>query len=276
MIAFSGHLRLAAEVRPDGRTILTDQAFRAPFHLSKPYWDPDARTLLVQVVNPTAGILAGDRLEAAVIAQPGAALVVTTPSASRVFRMRSGLATGQQQFSVGAGAWLEFAPEPLVPHRGSRYRQATQVAVATGGRGLFVEQLMPGRLGHGEAWAWTELGLSFELRIDGQLVLRERLQQSGEQFRALGHVFGAGETTCFATLILVDTTPSSAAVAAWRHGVAALHRPECQVGVSALSRGGWTIKLVADGPVRLRDTLAQIRSLLAPSYPELRTSFRRY
>ncbi len=276
MIAFSGHLRLRAQARADGRTQLAHQAFRAPFHLSKPYWDPESRTLLVQVVNPTAGILAGDALDAAVSVGGRAAVLLTTPSASRVFRMREGLATCRQAFAIDAGGWLEFTPEPIVPHRGSRYRQTTTVEVERGARGMFVEQLMPGRVGHGEAWSWTQLELSCDLRVDGRLVLRERLQQSGEQLQALSAVFGASAAACLATIILVDTTPAFAPHPAWRGKVAALHQPECQVGVSALSEGGWTIRLIADGPVRLRDTLARLRAVLADAYPELGASFRRY
>ena len=68
MSEFSGQLSLRAAARAEGRTALAAQSFRAPYHLSKPYWDVDTRTLLVQVVNPTAGILAGDRLEAAIAA----------------------------------------------------------------------------------------------------------------------------------------------------------------------------------------------------------------
>ena len=90
MAEFSGHLALRAIAREDGRTILATQSFRAPFHLSKPYWDEDAKTLLVQVVNPTAGILSGDRLESTIVVDSGAALLVTTPSASRVFQMNGG------------------------------------------------------------------------------------------------------------------------------------------------------------------------------------------
>ena len=92
MADFSGHLSLRAATRADGRTVLARQSFRAPYHLSKPYWDMDAKTLLVQVVNPTAGILSGDRLESDLDVRKGAALLVTTPSASRVFKMKSGTA----------------------------------------------------------------------------------------------------------------------------------------------------------------------------------------
>src|SRR5580700_10565335 len=118
---FSGHLHLEAVLRDDGRTALARQSFRAPFHISKPYWD--GRVLQVRVINPTAGILAGDRLELTVRAAAGAALLVTTPAAARAFMMRSGVtAECRQNFVVEAGGCLEYAPEPLFPHRDSDYR----------------------------------------------------------------------------------------------------------------------------------------------------------
>src|SRR6185369_10218131 len=120
MTAFSGHLHLRAARRDHGRTVLAAQSFRAPFHLSKPYWDEDVRVLLAQVVNPTAGILDGDRLESEIGVDAGASLLVTTPSASRVFQMRDGAAECRQHFTVADGGWLEVLPEPLVPHRGAR------------------------------------------------------------------------------------------------------------------------------------------------------------
>ncbi|MGC4074303.1 MAG: urease accessory protein UreD [Nibricoccus sp.] len=122
MADFSGHLRLRAEKRENGKTVLAGQSFRAPFHVGKAYWDEEGTALRVQVVNPTAGILEGDKLETEVAVGAGAALLVTTPSASRVFHMRTGAAVASQRFSVEAGGWLEFLPEPLVPHDRSSFR----------------------------------------------------------------------------------------------------------------------------------------------------------
>src|SRR5437763_12892803 len=113
MAEFSGHLALRAEARADGRTVLGPQSFRAPYHLSKPYWDADTSVLLVQVVNPTAGILAGDRLESSIAAGSAASLLVTTPSASRVFQVEAGVAECHQDFAAGHGGWHEGMPEPL-------------------------------------------------------------------------------------------------------------------------------------------------------------------
>jgi urease accessory protein len=264
MPEFSGHLSLRAAVRDHGRTVLAAQSFRAPYHISKPYWDADARALLVQVVNPTAGILSGDRLQSEIAVQADAALLVTTPSASRVFRMREGAAECRQHFAVSAGGWLEVMPEPLVPHRGSRYRQITTVDVEAGGELFFVDQLMPGRVGHGEAWQWEHLQLELTVQVAGELVLRERLDQTGDGLRELARFAGSGTAACFANAILI-----SDADAAWRTEIAALHRDGVWVGVSALRRPGWSLKFVAPDAVRLRQTLRGARQILARYFPRL-------
>lgn len=267
---FAGHLFLHGAARASGRTVLARQAFRAPYHISKPYWDPDARTLLIQVVNPTAGILAGDRLESDIAVDDSAALLVTTPSASRVFQMRGGKAECRQRFVVSRGAWLEVMPEPLVPHRGSDYRQVTHVEVERGGGLYFADQLMPGRTGHGEAWEWSRLQLELDVAVAGERVLRERLNQTGAELRALAEWGGSGYADCFANAVLIapdgwnpDPDPP------WRADVDALHRDGVRVGVSALRHGGWSIRLIARDAVRLRETMRNLRGILARYFPRL-------
>jgi urease accessory protein len=267
MTALSGHLRLCAAARPDGRTALTTQSFRAPFHLSKPYWDADARTLLVQIVNPTAGILAGDRLESDIGVDANATLSVTTPSASRVFTMNAGRAECFQRFTVGAKGWLEVSPEPLVPHRRCDYRQVTEVNVATGGGLFFADQLLPGRIGHGESWEWQRLCLDLTIKIGGELILRERFDHSGPELRELASFSGSGATACFANAVLI--ADGSGAEAPWRASLRELHRDGVWLGVSALRRSGWSIKIVVQDPIRLRETLREVRRLLSDHFPHL-------
>ncbi len=267
MADFSGHLSLRAATRADGRTVLARQSFRAPYHLSKPYWDMDAKTLLVQVVNPTAGILSGDRLESDIDVRKGAALLVTTPSASRVFKMKSGTAECRQHFTVAAGGWLEVMPEPLVPHRGCRYRQSTRIEVEPGGELFFADLLMPGRVAHGEAWAWEKLCLEIDVRLGGELVLRERFEQTGAELQALAELAGSGPAACFGNAVLIAAETD--ADQAWRDAVAALHGDGLWVGMSPLRRGGWSIKFVASDGMRLRSGLRALRQVLSMRFPRL-------
>lgn len=267
MAEFSGHLALRAAPRAHGRTVLAEQSFRAPYHLSKPYWDAETHTLIVQVVNPTAGILSGDQLASHIAVDSGAALLVTTPSASRVFKMKSGTAACRQSFHVAAGAWLEVMPEPLVPHRGCSYRQTTTVDVAAGGQVFFADLLMPGRVAHGEAWEWKSLCLETTVRLDGELVLRERFEQTGESLGALAMLAGSGPGACFGNAVLIAATAPGDT--AWRAAITALHGERLWIGVSTLRRGGWSIKLVARDGVQLRQGFRDVRKILSASLPRL-------
>ena len=59
-----GHLHLVcAADAARAQLICASQSFRAPIHLSKPHLDEGV--LVVNVVNPTAGLLAGDRIRRA-------------------------------------------------------------------------------------------------------------------------------------------------------------------------------------------------------------------
>jgi urease accessory protein len=258
-------LRAALDERE--RTVLAAQSFRAPYHISKPYWDAEARTLLVQVVNPTAGILAGDRLESEIAVEKEATLLVTTPSASRVFQMKSGAAESRQHFTVESGAWLEVMPEPLVPHRGCSYRQTTRIDLAPGGGLFFADLLMPGRLAHGEAWAWRRLCLETEVRLGGELILRERFDQTGPELRELADLSGSGSSACFGNVVLMAEPAGDDA--GWVKAAAALHGDGLWLGISRLRRGGWSVKLVGADSVRLREGLRALRRIAAARFPKL-------
>ena len=274
MNALDGHLHLRAVRAADGSTALSAQSFRAPFHLSKPNWDPEAEVLHAQVVNPTAGILEGDRLESSIAVDVGAALLVTTPSASRLFRMtEGGHATGRQHFAVARDATLEVFPEPIVPHRGSTYFQETTIDATEGSTLLFIDQLMPGRLAHGEAWSWDRMVLGLTVRRGGELILRERLDQTGASLRSLAEFAATGAGSCFPNIVLLP--PSGETDPPWRAEVAALHRDGVWLGVSRLRTIGWSMRIVSPDPVRLRDTLSSLRAILRRTYPRLGCGLRR-
>lgn len=273
MNGVAGHLSLEAEARSDGRTILGRQSFRAPFHVGKPYWD--GRVLLIQVVNPTAGILAGDTLESDVRVGPGAAVLLTSPSATRVFRMERGQARSRQAVSIGPGGWLEFWGEPLVPHGSSSFWQRTTIDVGTDGELVHCEYLMPGRLAHGEAWNWSRLVLELSVRVGDAWVLRERVDQSGSELQAVARWAGMGASAAFANMVLVS--PRLADEQAWRPAVSELHGHGVWLGVSRL-RGAapaFSVKIIAPDADALRRTHAQVRWILAERLPQLRADPRK-
>lgn len=274
MSGIRGHLSLRAEAHPGGRTVIDEQSFSAPFHLSKPYWD--GRVLIVQVVNPTAGVLSGDGLRSNIGVGRDAALLVTTPSATRVFQASGAPAQSEQRFAVSDGGWLDYLPEPLVPHRGSQFFQSTTIEASAHAELFYADLVMPGRLGRGEAWSWDRLVLALRLSVGGDLLLCERWDQSGAEAKGLATLAGREAGACFANLVVVSPRLKEAGV--WTERIRGLHREGCWVGVSALrgNRGGWSVKMIAEDSIGLRAALAEVRESLAAELPRLRSLPRKF
>ena len=266
----SGHLAIVCAADAHGRTFIREQSFRAPYHLSKPYWDEHA--LIVQIVNPTAGVFAGDTLTSRVAVESGARLLLTTPSANRIHAMPSGRASLEQRFSIANGGWLEVMPELFIPQADSRIRQRTTIEVADGGEMFFVESLAPGRVARGESFAFTAIDWEFDLRHAGCLIARERfvLQPSDESTTSLRRPFPTGYyASCY-----IITSRISPDHEVWRT-LHDLGSDNALVGVSRLMAGGSTIKILAADSITLSRTLRDVRALLAPFIPAMQCDSRK-
>jgi urease accessory protein len=253
-VSLSGHLHLVCAADPTGRTFIRSQSFRAPIHLSKPHEDEGA--LVVNVVNPTAGLFAGDRIECRVAVESGARVLLTAPSASRAHCSPGGHAELVQEFDVAAGASLDCWPELFIPQGGARYRQRTTVRVEEGGELLFFETLAPGRVAMGEVFAYDSLDWETDVFFGGRLVGRERyrLSREGGSLTALRtHFATAYYGSCF--VISPSLNPDSTCWPA----VHALHEGAAWIGCSPLRRGGWVVKLIASDSIVFRRKLDAIR-----------------
>ena len=142
--------------RPDNgrqRTLLRHMERRVPFLVQKAlYWDeclPDMPC--VMIITTTGCVLQGDRLELRVQVDEGARAHVTTQSATKIHMMEANYAAQVQVLTVAEGAYLEYMPDPVIPHRTSRYAMDTRLTVAEGGAALYAEILQCGRLHHHEA-----------------------------------------------------------------------------------------------------------------------------
>ena len=256
--------------RDSGETSIGPQAVSAPWHLSKPYWD--GNVLLVQAVNATAGIFAGDHLSMSVTVQSGASVLLTSPSASRIHTMPSGEASLYQSVRIDEGAWLEWMPELFIPQNKSRYRQTTEVDAAPGARAYIVESLAPGRVAHGEAFGFDQINWSTTIRIGGKRVLAERfeLRPDNESLRDLSTPT-AQRYTATALVIHPDPLPFRA----WQHTVMDWQNDSVHIGGSQLASGLYIFRIVTSSSDSLKSTLARLRALLAEHIPLLRQSARK-
>ena len=175
----SGYLRLGFEHR-DGRTILADLDSRTPFLAQRALHCDDALPDMAWLFMITTGgcVLQGDRLALDVSLGPGARAHVTTQSATKVHSMDANYAHQTQSFTLGEGAYLEFLPDPLIPHRQARFANDTRIVIDPTASLLCSEIVQPGRKHHhpDECFGATLLSLATSAtRPGGQPLFSEKL-----------------------------------------------------------------------------------------------------
>jgi urease accessory protein len=250
-----GSLHLVCGPDAAGRSALIAQYVSAPMHISKPWWEDGL--LIVNAINSTAGLFSGDVIDTAIEVRSGAQMLVTSPSASRAYRMPSGMAAVRQSIQVAAGGWLEMLPSFFIPHAGSDYFQETSVQLEPAARFLWFETFVPGRVASGEAWQFTRFESRFQLTCDSRPIARETysLTSDSPSVQALRDQFPAA---CHAVCYAAGADFPDTLLAA----ISLLHHSMCWIGCTRLDAPAIAIRLVASDNIQLSRALAKIRDLL--------------
>ena len=174
----SGFLRLGFEQR-GGRTILTKLERCAPYMAQRAlYCDQGMPELPWLFMITTSGcVLQGDRLALEVALGPRAQAHLTTQSATKIHTMDANYAVQTQTITLAEGAYLEFLPDPMIPHRGARFASDTRISIATSATLLYSEIIQSGRKHHhpAECFGATVISITTAAaRLDGRTLFNEK------------------------------------------------------------------------------------------------------
>ena len=255
----SGNLDLVFSSQPGRGTYLASQSFSAPMHLSKTYWDGD--TLLVNVVNQTAGIFGGDAIQTHIKVESGARVLLSTPSAARFHPSQGRESRLEQTFEICAGGSLDVFPEISIPQRDSRSFQKTTIHLEAGGELIYLETLAPGRVASGESFAFSRYAWSTDILVGDRVVHRERASITPDSPSIAG-LRAFYPVSYYAGIILI-----SPEVENWKsdflHATSSLARDlSVKIGVSKLNAHGFSIRLLAENSLAQREGIRRVRNLV--------------
>jgi urease accessory protein len=222
--------------------VLTGRRFTLPLQALEPIDLTGDGAATLMLLNPTGGIVGGDRLETEITLGPGSRVCLSTPSATRVYRSPHRPALQRVTNTLGAGAVLEWLPDHLIPSPGARLRQATEITMAPDATLFYVDAWATGRAARGEAWGFALLDSSLLVRDATGPLLRERAILGRPARDGLGATEGFGYVATFAALspsagswgVLAEELQTDLSAVA----------PECRTAVSTLARGGALARLL--------------------------------
>ena len=101
--------------------------------------------------------------------------------------MDANYAQQTQSFTLGAGAYLEYLPDPLIPHREARFASDTRIVLDPTASLLCSEIVQPGRKHHhpDECFGATVLSLATSAARPGRrgVVQREAADRAARAIR---------------------------------------------------------------------------------------------
>jgi urease accessory protein len=255
----SGNLRLVCKSSPERGTFLAEQSFSAPIHLSKSYWDGE--TLLVHLVNQTAGIFGGDSIRTHITVESGARVLLSSPSAARFHPSRGRESRLEQVFEVQTGGSLDLFPEISIPQRDSRSRQKTAIRLEPGAELIYLETLTPGRVASGEVFAFESYAWSTDISVGPRAVLRERASLSPQNASIAG-LQALFPVSYYASIVVIPAQmdPFSADFA---HDAAKLGtKSSVIIAASKLNAHGWSVRILAADGIGLQEGIRAARALI--------------
>lgn len=244
-----GTLSLAFE-RRGARTIVARSHFTLPLQVlgTMALGDPAA---IVSILNPTGGLVGGDRLDIDVTVGESAHACLTTPSATKVYRATGAPAEQHVRLRVADGALVEWVPDHTIPFAGAAFRQTIAVDVAGEGTVIVVDAYAAGRVARGESWRFARLDSRLSIRDVHGPILEDRFVLSGAR---TWDGLGLSESRpYFATVAAVGGRHVDALRDALESAVR--EAPDVAAGVARLARRGLLLRCLAPDAPALLETI---------------------
>lgn len=202
-------LRVArAGTAADGPTRIVDLAESGPLRLRFPRQGAE-RMLEGVLVNTGGGVACGDVFEVSVMVEAGAACLLTTTAAEKIYRSDGANATILNRIEVGPGGRLDWLPQETILFDRARLVRRFEADLAPDASLLVAEIAVLGRAARGERLEQALFEDRWRIRRDGRLVYADSLRLDGAVSDLMARAATGGGARALATLL--DLAPGAEA-----------------------------------------------------------------
>lgn len=160
-----GELELRIAVRGQ-KSVATHEYHRGALRVLRPHYLDDSGQVCYVVVNPGGAYLGADLYVIDVEVEDWAKLLLTTQSATKIYRTPGSFAEQRMRLRLGEGSQLELVPDQLIAYREASYRQNTHITLHPTSSLVMSEVITPGWSPDGASFRYEELRLRTEIRVE--------------------------------------------------------------------------------------------------------------
>ncbi len=162
-----GRLELLITER-NGKSIASRQFHQGALRVLRPHYLDESGQVCYVMVNPGGAYLGADLFTVEVEVGAGAKLLLTTQSATKIYRTPGSFAEQRMTLRLGEQAQLELSPDQLIAYREACYRQNTHIMLRPSSSLVMAEVITPGWSPDGASFRYEELRLRNEIWVEGQ------------------------------------------------------------------------------------------------------------
>ncbi|MFC9334021.1 urease accessory protein UreD [Arthrobacter sp. NPDC057009] len=149
-----------------GRSFAAHQFHRGALRVLRPHYLDESGQVCYVVVNPGGAYLGADLYLMDVEVGDGADLLLTTQSATKIYRTPGSFAEQRMAIRLGEGSRLELVPDQIIAYREASYRQNTHITVRPTSSLVMAEVITPGWSPDGGSFRYEELRLRNEIHVE--------------------------------------------------------------------------------------------------------------
>ncbi|MDX2256060.1 MAG: urease accessory protein UreD [Pseudanabaenaceae cyanobacterium bins.39] len=218
--SWKGELELEFAKRAQQTTLARSYTV-APWKIQRSLYPEGQEVCHCVLLHTAGGFVGGDRLSAQIHLQPHTQALLTTATASKVYRSNGEEATQEMVIRVDEGANLEWFPQETIAFAESRYRQTTRIELAPSATCTFWEIVRFGRTARGEKFIGGSWRSHTEVWQD-QMPLwidRQYLQGTSEMLESPNGLHGWAIAASFIFVgAIVEPELITEIRATWDHG----------------------------------------------------------
>ncbi len=162
----------------------------------RPHYLDESGQVSYTIINPGGAYFGGDDYHVVVEVEEGASLLLTSQSATKVYKTPGNYALQDFRITLGPGAVLEYVPDQLIAYQGATFSQHTTVDMDSRASLFMSEIITPGWSPTGALFTYDEVRLRTSVSVDGELTVIDNLLVRP----------GIGELTDHSLLFLEDHT----------------------------------------------------------------------
>ncbi len=217
----------------NGKTRLGDTSHYGPLRVQRPFYPEGSECLHFYLLHPPGGLVGGDCLSIDLDLEEGSRVVMTTPSAGKIYRNISPLPQVQRTtVRADHDAVIEYLPQENIVFNGAKAEISTRVDLS--GSGVFVgwEMTCLGLFENQGLFTEGSLRQSLELWRDDKPIFIDRLLLSAESGLLQSKAGLQGKTVFGTMLITADVASNSVLIETLVHWQEQINNAELSIAMT--------------------------------------------